>query len=121
MSHALADLTRSSNDVMERKMTEHKGAQHWLNKDRGIKPKLTQEQVEEIMIELRDGQTQSFIATEFNVSRSTIQAINEGRYSKYRIPDYRYPVAEREPAIMVIKEDEEILDEFKIHTNPRYY
>ena len=96
-------------------MTEHKGAQHWLNKDRGIKPKLTQEQIEEIMIELRDGQTQSFIATEFNVSRSTIQAINEGRYRKYRIPGYNYPVHKQEPETEQTGKDDEILDELPIH------
>jgi DNA-binding NarL/FixJ family response regulator len=97
--------------------TGHKGAQHWLNKDRGIKTKLTGGQIEEIMIELRDGQSQNFIATEFNASRSTIQAINEGRYAKYRVPSYRYPVAKREPAVEYIEEDDEqnYPEEFPVH------
>jgi hypothetical protein len=93
-------------------MSEHKGAEHWLNKERGTKTRLSLEQVEEIMIELRDGQSQLFIAAEFNISRGTVRAINEGRYELYRIEGYKYPVVERKPAVEYVKKDDAYPDDY---------
>ena len=91
---------------------EHKGAQHWLNKDRGTKTRLSLDQIEEIMIELRNGKSQSFIGTEFNICRGTVRGINEGRYKSYRIEGYNYPVVKRKPAVEYVKKDDAHPDDY---------
>ena len=91
---------------------EHKGSEHWLNKERGKKTRLSLEQIEEIMIELRNGESQSFICTEFNISRGTVRAINEGHYKLYRIEGYNYPVVKRKSAVEYVKKDDAYPDDY---------
>jgi len=55
--------------------------------------KLTQDDVEEIYVELREGTSYNAIAKMFNVSFATIQNVNSGKY--FRIPDMRYPIVDR--------------------------
>jgi hypothetical protein len=55
--------------------------------------KLTQDDVEEIHIELREGTSYNAIAKMFDTSYATIQNVNNGKY--FRIPDMRYPIVDR--------------------------
>ena len=55
--------------------------------------KLTQDDVEEIYVELREGTSYNDIAKMFFVSFATIQNVNSGKY--FRIPDMIYPIVDR--------------------------
>lgn len=58
--------------------------------------KLTKEQAEEVLIELRECELEiREIAKIFNVSSKTISLINKGK--AYKVNNYNYPVRERTP------------------------
>ena len=61
----------------------------------GIKQKLTDQDVEEIYIELREGSTYQAIGKSFGVSKSLIQQIRNGE--RHRIPGFKYPVLKPPP------------------------
>tara|TARA_Y100000590_G_scaffold23842_1_gene27220 strand:+ start:684 stop:950 length:267 start_codon:yes stop_codon:yes gene_type:complete len=56
---------------------------------------LSPEQVEEIMIELRNETPMHVIAKDFSISRAMIQGINEGRWKVYRLDGVSYPVVDK--------------------------
>ena len=63
--------------------------------------KLTQDSVEEIYIELREGTSYNAIAKMFNVSCATIQNVNNGKY--FRIPDMIYPIRDTKTKELISK------------------
>ena len=83
--------------------------------------RLSLEQVEEIMIELRNETSLTVISKDFGVSRALIQGINEGRWVAYRLEGVSYPIIDKKHNRIVEQrgqryEDEEKLDEpFTLH------
>lgn len=61
----------------------------------GTKKKLTDQDIEEIYIELREGLTYREIGQSFGVSGSLIQQIRNG--DRHRIPGFNYPVLKPPP------------------------
>ena len=54
---------------------------------------LTEDKIEEIYIELREGTILQKIALMFDVSYATIQHINDGK--QQRVDGFKYPIVER--------------------------
>jgi len=51
---------------------------------------LTENQAEEIRIDIRDGVSFAAIAREWNLSETLVQRINSGR--RYKLDGYSYPI-----------------------------
>ena len=54
---------------------------------------LNKDQIEEVYIELREGTPMKIIGKMFNISETSIQDYNKGRY--YEAPGMRYPIVNR--------------------------
>ena len=64
--------------------------------------KITDEIVEEIYIELREGKSSKWIANQFGISRQSIQLINNGK--NHRQKDMQYPIrsVEKTPETYIV-------------------
>ena len=70
---------------------------HW-------KCKLTEETVEEIYIELREGTYSGDIANMFGISRGLVDHVNHGR--SWPVTGVRYPIRKRNKPVKVLSHDE---------------
>ena len=70
---------------------------HW-------KCKLTEETVEEIYIELREGTYSQDIANMFGISRGLVDHVNHGR--SWPVTGVRYPIRKRNKPVKVLSHDE---------------
>ena len=66
--------------------------------------KLTEDIVEEIYIELREGTVSQDIADMFNVSRGLVDHVNYGR--SWPVTGVRYPIRKRNKPVKVLSHDE---------------
>ena len=64
--------------------------------------KITDEIVEEIYIELREGKSSKWIANQFGISRQSVQLINNGK--NHRQKDMQYPIrsVEKTPETYIV-------------------
>lgn len=64
--------------------------------------KITNEIVEEIYIELREGKSSKWIADQFGISRQSVQLINHGKNHKQK--DMQYPIrsVEKPPETYIV-------------------
>jgi len=70
--------------------------------------KLTEDEAEEIRIDLREGRTFSEIANEWGISPALVQKINEGK--NYTLEGFHYPVRpikRRNDGLSMAGDDEE--------------
>jgi len=58
--------------------------------------KLSPQQLEEVMVELRAGTSHTVIAKQFKISKALVHQINEGERRCYRIDGMVYPIKNKE-------------------------